>query len=82
MDVHSAVDSRDFFVFVLPQVDFRLEPGVMVFGVDTCPSDAISDPTLRGSVHRCNSQHSKLEVQAEVAHAFCGVRLAAGATHG
>ena len=34
MDVHSAVDSLDFFVLVLPQPDFRVELGVMVFGVD------------------------------------------------
>ena len=41
MDVHSAVDSLDFFVFVLPHVDLRLDPGVMVFGVDTCSSDVL-----------------------------------------
>ena len=41
MDVHSAVDSLDFFVvFDLPHPDFLVEPGVIVFGVDTCPSHA------------------------------------------
>ncbi len=46
MDEHSAVESLDFFVFVLPQVDFRVEPGVMVFGVDTCPLCATLRSTL------------------------------------
>ena len=41
MEVHSAVDSRDFFdVFDLPQPVFRVDPGVMVFGVDTCLQQA------------------------------------------
>ncbi len=37
MEVHSAVDSRDFFVVLdRPHPDFLAEPGVMEAGVDAC----------------------------------------------
>lgn len=36
MEVHSAVERRDFLVFWRPHPDFLAEPGVMADGVDAC----------------------------------------------
>ncbi len=37
MEVHSAVDRRDFFVVLeRPQPDFLADPGVIEDGVDAC----------------------------------------------
>lgn len=56
MEVHSAVDSRDFFVVLdRPQPDFLAEPGVMDAGVDACTMHTVR-------LGKSTSLHSALHV--------------------